>query len=350
MEYTDEEKEILGITGDDQDDLEQGPDDLDQDQDDLTGDDDKDDAQDQDDGEGETEHKEEGQGEDKDLANAHIEGKYLVYEDGTRIPLTRFGKVYKDSQEAARRLELIKEIGPEEYFKIYPDEAPQGGTENQGGGQEQPNPGQENAGDPMMGLGDSAITGGYYDGWTLNQVFEVDATAATLLLMNHLNGIQTQADAERAAVERYNQEAETEATQLSNTLAQEIGGKDYATLKPEDQKKVDTEVLATVEWMKRENKTHFNLADAYYLKNRDDILKKARMAGAKETIASITRPTVPSIKVGTGTPQPAGSAFDDMGDDELAATIDAMSERQYGAFLRNASATLRQRLPDLPWA
>jgi hypothetical protein len=340
--WTDEERDILGIEGDDlETDLEREPDDPSLNTDEgKEGDDKGADPDKADDGEGKTEQPAEG-------PEYTLTDGFLVYKNGEKIPVDRFEKLYWQQKEQERKLELLRTQGPEAYYKEFPDEAPEGyqptpeGWDGQGLDQT----------DPLMGLGESPINGGPYDGWTLNQVYEVNPAAGNILLFNHLATIHGEAEAKEAADRQYVTDAENEATALSNTLAQELYGvKELAALKPDQVQKVDAEVTRTIEWMQKENKLHLNVSDAYYLMERENIIKKARTEGAKETIASITRPSVPSIRVGTGTQAPSSDLLDDMTEDELADYIGALSERQYEAFMRNASPTLRSKLPDLPWA
>jgi len=341
--WTDEEKDILGIEGEDPEaDLERGPDDPGLDTDDgKDGDEGNDDDLNKtDDGTGKTEQPEEGP--EYTLADG-----FIVFKNGEKIPVDRFEKLYWQQKEQERKLELLRTQGAEAYYKEFPDEAPEGYTPTPEG-QDAQDPDQA---DPLMGLGESPINGGPYDGWTLNQVYEVNPAAGNILLFNHIATIQGEAEAKEAADKQYVTDAENEATALSNTLAQDIFGvKELAALKPDQAQKVDAEVTRTIEWMQKENKLHLNVSDAYYLMERDNIIKKARTEGAKETIAAISRPSVPSIKVGTGTQAPSSDLLDEMTEDELADYIGALSERQYEAFMRNASPTLRNKLPDLPWA
>lgn len=267
-----------------------------------------------------------------------MENGFIVYENGEKIPIDRFEKLYWEKNESARKLDLLR-TNPEGYYQQYPDERPQIQQET-----------QEEEFDPIEALKQTVVPSGVYEGWTIQQVFEVDQIAGNVLLQGLIDYRREQAnkefeaqEAEKAAENQRFKDAETETNNLSNELAQEIfGAKDYAALKPDQIKQIDAEVMRTIKWMTDNGKVFISPQEAYYLMDREKHLQSARAKGAREAVDSINKPSVPSIKVGGGVQ--AINVYEDMSDDELLAHVQAMPDATFQNFIKSASQSVKDRL------
>lgn len=280
-----------------------------------------------------------------------VDGDFIVYEDGERIPVDRFAKVYKQAKDGERLTEkhnLLKQLGRDEYFRLYPDEAPEGWKPKEP--ERQP---EQTAGpvDPF----NLVVQGGHYHGMTLGQVWEIDSKEGFRLFNAWKDG-QAAEQATKAAQEaaekekqgKFEAESERELTAFATERAKELFDKAPDALTDAEKAQVSESISATIKWMKETGRGGGVMADAWFLMNKDSILTKARESAAKGTIDALKKPPVGSIDTGKGTPpESLYGKYAAMTRDQLAREIDGMTTAQTADFLKNAPEPVRRKFPDL---
>jgi hypothetical protein len=301
--------------------------------------------------------KEEVSPEEKEAAEAQgfkivtDKGKtYFVDDEGTKIPAKRFKSVYREGQDNKRLAEekdqkfnLFRELGPEKYYEVYPDEKP--------AGWKPPEKPKETPADAMPALGNMIVKGGPHEGKTLNEVWQEDPAFASYLQTTHLNAERDRTETEKQTQERIRQESENEVNAFSGQLAKDLFGKESDKLSPKEEKKIGETIQSVLDWMAKTRRGGGMLADSYFLMNKDGILADARAKGGKEAIESLSRkPVVPSVNTGGGAAVLPFSGYEEMSADQLAVEFEKMGDAGAMKFLKEAPASLRAKHPGLPWS
>ncbi len=270
--------------------------------------------------------------------------QYVVDEDGAKIPLARFKKIYyqaKGKEETETKLNLFKTLGAEKYYEVYPDEKPADFKP------------VERKADPPQSTAEIyklTVTGGQYDGWTVADVAKEDPVAAQVMVNDYLESKRATAEAQR----RQNEEGLRLKTEEGNRFkwerAKEFFGKekDYTE---EEIKKVNEAYNNLGNWMRSNKKLHYSLEDAYRLMNHDEIIKKATVKAAQEALKTATdKKVIPSIGNGDGSAGLTGfEAVMAMSEDALTKHIDKMSDAEFAKFSKDAPKALKDKFPSLPW-
>ncbi|MFA6290181.1 MAG: hypothetical protein WC637_00290 [Victivallales bacterium] len=291
---------------------------------------------------------------------------YIVDEDGERIPPKRFKEIYREAKEGERIREkhnLLKQIGPEEFYRLYPDEKPAGykPQEKQAAPIPKAASFQEIANlevnDPTPG---SPIHGKRL-GELLSSDDEIERVAGHSLLAQYEQSQRDAENAEKQKKEAYAQEATSEFNAFCFSRAKEMlldqagQPKDPATYTPAELERVAAVGRKVLEWtltpdpVTGRSRSHYTMADAYFLMNRDNIIKTEKTKAAKATLETITKPAVRSIGPGGGGTPTGFEAVEAMTESQLTDHIDKMSDSELKKFYRDAPKSLRDKHPSLPW-
>jgi hypothetical protein len=288
---------------------------------------------------------------------------FVIDEEGTRIPFKRWNQIYGKYRESERKSvdleaklgqteqkhKLLRIIGPEKYYAIYPDEAPEGFTP----AEKKAAPKEE---DPFDMVADYKDPNHPFHGKTLREIYKEDPAEGRRLERIWEQGQQkVKADEQRQretaeqTKQRLIKESEDEITTFSSSIAKELFGKEATALTKEEEAQVSGAIQDTLNFMQKTRRGAGILADAYFLMNREKIVNDARTKGGKAALESLQKPSVPSINSGGGAAVTGMDAYEAMTSDQLARAVEAMPEKQYAAFMKNASSALKAKHPSIPW-
>jgi len=278
--------------------------------------------------------------------------QYLVDDEGAKIPVQRWRKNYARTQadirtavraagETNKKLNLLKELGADRYYEIYPDEAPEG---------YQPSAAQNNRRSQPESAGDFTnmmVQGGKYDGRLLGDVARENPQAANLILNNYLETVQTSRQARQ--MEEFDRSFAEERDQFCLNRAKELFNK-TDNFTDSEKAKIAGVYNELSRWMIAGGVPHYNMEHAWFLMNKDRIIQSARAAAAEDAVKKAIEPGVKSI--GSGSGQGRATDYDSylsMTEDALADAIDRMSDAQQKRFYKEAPVELRNKYPSLPW-
>jgi hypothetical protein len=273
---------------------------------------------------------------------------YIIDDDGTKIPPKRFREVYREAKEGERtkeKFDLFKKLGPEGYYQAFPDERPEAPPE--------PAPRREMI-PPGTDIGALIVKqpNGPYDGMTLRDVYQQDPVFATNLQTDFLLKQREAEDQRRGEAGRVKQEAATEIETFAESVAQEVFGKSAKGLAKDEEAKVTDTIQQVIEWMHKTHRGGGNINDAYFLMNKEGLLKGAANKAAAKTIKDLQNRQGPaSIDTGKGgeAKETGFEAMEKMTEEQLTAKIDKMSDKDASKFFKTAPKALRAKYPGLPW-
>ena len=306
---------------------------------------------------------------DKDKAAAEEQGlsvitddktgkQYVIDEDGMRVPLKRFGEVYRNAKEGERtkeKFDLFRRLGPEKYYEAFPEERPTGYTQpEQKAAAEQERTAAAPSAEDMGNL-KVIQPGGQYDGMTLREVYDVDPVFAGQLQSNYL---YEQREAARQKVERERTEKQTvekEINAFGAQVAKEMFGKDVSQtpVTPEEEAKVGKVIDEVVRWMTTTHRGGGIISDAYTLMVKEGIIKTVSTEASLKAIKDLSSRKGPaSIDTSTsGDAKPTGfEAYLNMTEAQLETAIDRMTDQAASRFFREAPKAIRDKYPGMPWA
>ncbi len=273
--------------------------------------------------------------------------QYVVDEDGKRIPPTRFREIYREAKEGERtkdKLDLFKKLGPEGYYRAYPEERPE-------------MPMREATREAMPPVGDIGALvvrhpGGQYDGMTLRDVYAIDPVFATALQTDFL-WTQKQESAKRAgAFENLRNESKTEIETFAESIAKESFGKSAKELSKDEEGKIVETIQKVLNFMTKTGRGSGIMEDAYFLMNKEGLLKKAAETASRGALRSLTERKGPaSIDTsGGGSAKETGfEAVANMTEQQLVEHIDSLDDKAMTKFLKEAPKSIRAKLPGMPW-
>lgn len=289
---------------------------------------------------------------------ARIEGGFIIDDEGTKIPITRWRKLYATSKEAERQREtayagkveienkfkLFRTVGPEKYYSMFPNEAPAGGYKPPAPTRIPAQP------DPLDLVAQYPDPSHQYHGMTLRDIYNVDAAEGRRL---ERGWEQVQRTAERTEAERRQsliRESEEEINTFTADFAREHYGKEAKELSAQQETEISKVIQDTLDWMKKTGRGGGVLADAYFVMNREQILEGERKKAGKKALEALKQPSIPSIGGGGRASAGSMSAYESMSADQLAEAIANMEDRAALAFLKNAPETLKAKYPGIPWS
>lgn len=283
-----------------------------------------------------------------------IEKGYIIDDDGTKIPGKRWKGLYRDFQEEKRgkaetdrKYNLLKELGAEKYYEIYPEETPAGWKPPE----KDDGKGKETVTTPStQNMGEMVIQGGPHNGKTLNEVWQEDPAYASSLQNQYLDSERKKVETEQQTTDRLKRESEDEVNKFTVDLAKELFGKEAEKLNPNEEKEIVKTIQSIFDWMAKTKRGGAVLADAHFLMNREKHITDAKTKGGKEALESLKRSAPGSITVGGGSSVGGFSAYEGMTADQLAAEVEKMSEKETLKFFKDAPTALKAKYPSLPWS
>ncbi len=268
-----------------------------------------------------------------DKKGARFEDGYVIDEDGAKIPLERFRKIYYEAQEGIRtkeKLHLLKTLGPEKFYEVHPEEKP----------------------DDYVPLGQKVnpldMRATYpqpdhpYQGLTLREIMKQDPEEGTNLLRNYEIVQRGKGDTRKREFE----ETAAEANEFASIVAKEMFSKDSLdALTLEEAETIKGLIDSTYQWGVTNGKQKYRLSDVWRLKNKADPVKQEKALKSLEK-----KPAVKSIGSGGGSAGLSGfEAYEAMTEDELTTTIDKMPDKKAAEFFKKAPDSLRKKYPKIPW-
>lgn len=285
--------------------------------------------------------------DETEAGEAEEESEEEAEEQGP-VPQDRFNQVYGRAKETERKLDLLKRLGPEEYYKVYPDERPAdsgGDKPGEGDVTEQP----ANRVPTFSECQSMTIQGGAYDGQTLGDLYRTDPMAATDMYLAYRDEQRDAIAAKAADEEKVKQEAAAEIDAFESKLAVEMFGKEKAQLGTDESKKIEAAVDSIQSWMQEQDGWGYKLEHAWLIMNHEKLLAGAKSEGAKAFANQLKGGSTPSVRAnrGSGGKKTGFEAYEQMSRNELAATIEGMSDSQFAAFEAKAPQSLKDKYPDI---
>jgi len=250
------------------------------------------------------------------------------------VPLERFNKVYGAKKELERKFELFR-TDPEAYYEQYPDERP---------APKDPEPEPAPIPQSIRDVAEMVVSGGPYDGMTFAEVYREDPFEAQALYEGYRNDLMQ----EQQAKQQEEQAFQDEADRFKNSLAKQMFGE--AELKPEQAKEVESVQQATAKWMLDNDRLFLSMDEAYFLMNREAILRGEQVKGINALAAALGDDvlSVAGGKGDGGEVQGFGGLAG-MNRSQIAAKVADMDASEYRRFLKEAPQAVRRKCPDLPW-
>lgn len=282
-----------------------------------------------------------------------IENGMIVDEDGTKIPSKRWKKLYYEHQERGRqidltnnKIDLLKRLGRDAYFSLYPNEAPQGW---------QPKTPQQPQGGNVLPIGDARVLemkveGGTYDGYTLREVLASDPDSGMQIYGNYAKATMQKINQNRENEAKTKQEQENAVRAFGTARAKELFNlDDPMKMTPEQLQQVTAIGQKVIDWQVLNNRLHLEWEDAYKLMTYEDAINKAKEQAATSAIKGLVKaPAIPSIGNGSGGGKETG--FEVMlawTSDQMGKHIDGLSDKDFQKFMKDAPASLRTKFPGV---
>ena len=290
---------------------------------------------------------------------ARIEGGFIIDDEGTKIPITRWRKLYATSKEAERQREqayagkaeienkfkLFRTVGPEKYYSMFPNEAPAGGYRPPAPTRIPAQP------DPLDLVAQYPDQNHQYHGMTLRDIYNVDAAEGRRLERAWEQGQKAAERTESERKQRLIRDSEDEINTFTADFAREHYGKEAKELSAQQETEISKVIQDTLDWMKKTGRGGGVLADAYFVMNREQILEGERKKAGKKALEALGKQSsIPSIGGGGRTSAGSMTAFESMSADQLAEAIANMDDRAAIAFLKSAPDSLKAKYPGIPWA
>jgi hypothetical protein len=265
--------------------------------------------------------------------------QYILDKDGEKIPVARFKRVMSEKKVTENKLNLFKNLGADEYYKVYPDEKPEGYQAKR-----EPTPAAAEEDFNSM-----VITGGKYDGQTIGEVAQIDPVSANLMVNNYLEGKKAAVVKEAQERDEFQRNFNTEKNTFCLARAKELFNKEK-DFTPDEIQQINTVYQELANFMVGNKIAHYRMDDAYFIMNKDKIVKTAKIDAAKAAINEATKKPVGSIGSGDSNAGVSGfEAYLAMTEDALAKSIDKMSDKDQMKFYKDAPKSLRDKYPSLPW-
>ena len=273
--------------------------------------------------------------------------QYILDADGEKIPVERWRKIYgkaktaeTEKEQISNKLNLFKQLGAEEYYKVYPDEKP---------ADYKPVTKEPEAKTTEEDFNSMEVSGGKYDGQTIGEVAQVDPVSATLMVNNYLDGKRAAVAEESKKKEEFQVNFINEKNSFCMSRAKELFNKDK-DFTPEEIQQVNTVYQELANFMVANKIAHYRMDDAYFLMTKDKVIKSAKIDAAKAVINDATKKPVGFIGSGDSNAGVSGfEAYLSMTEEALAKSIDKMNDKEQTKFYKDAPKALREKYPSLPW-
>lgn len=256
-------------------------------------------------------------------------------EEENQVPQSRFNKIYGANQELKREIEELK-------------------TQNQQfqGNREQPKQ-EQPAAHPQNHVDENDLQlsadDPYYPGWTIGQVRahedEHGGNYSETTLQNYR--------AEQTVKRILHQERTVSDAQAKQQEYQDSANKDLADFREArkaedlDDQAIDKSISDTLTWMQETGRGAGNLQDAFYLKNRAEILAEEGRKANDHLIKSARKsPGVSATKGGTDN----SVNVEAFGAYEMEEHVEGLSSAGFVKFMNEASPALKVKFPMYPWS
>jgi len=274
--------------------------------------------------------------ETKEAEVAETKEVVATEDDEPRVPQSRVDEIVSEKKETQHKLDLLKS-DPSEYYRRYPAEKP-----------------AEKAAAATSGkdtdVGNLVVSGGAYDGKTVDEVLQLDQAAGTKMILEYYREQDKQLAEAKSTEEKRLAESEAEVNAFTSDVATELFGKKASELDANQTASVNKVINDTLDFMSKTGRGGGLLADAYYLMNRENDKAKARGDGAKKLIDKLTKSSVASTSSGKDSGTETGYVADmDLTAQQLADKLDSMNDAQMVKYLKNAPKEMRDKYPHLPW-
>ena len=272
------------------------------------------------------------------------------------VPYKRFSKVYgereqlrREKEEVAQKMNLLRTLGPDRYYELYPDERPQGS----GGPEPTAQPGATGGELPtMQQCLNMTIQGGPYDGYTLAQLYGSDdlthRAAAQDIYQNFRDQRVREVSESQAKEAEARTRVETEHNSFVDQRAQEFYGKGAANLTASERGQIQTIVNTLLDRMESGELRTYDLTTAYKLATFDDAIKDAKGKSVKALVESMRKATSATKPDGkpSGTAKASGyDGYMSYTPDQMFKHLDRMTTPERIAFWKKAPDGLKNRFP-----
>jgi hypothetical protein len=278
---------------------------------------------------------------------------YVTDSEGTRIPEPRFRKIYwegkeaqalrQENQELKEKQDLFKQLGSDEYFKIYPDEAPQG-WKPQEVRKVQPIPANFN-------VLDLPVNGGQYNGYTLRDVMQADPEEGTRMLNEWKDAQHTAIRQQEEKVSTVQRQQEQDSYNFLTARATELFGEEAAkSPTPEQSRKVLLLGQEVLQWQTATNRLNLSWEDAFTIMKHNDLIKSVKLETTMKTLQGLQKAGPASIDTSGGGASPSGwVAVESMTEKQFEKHIDGLKDADLTKFLKEAPKSVRDKHPSMPW-
>lgn len=269
----------------------------------------------------------------------------------------RFKRVYakwrteqRENADLAQKMNLLKTLGPDKYYELYPDERPQGAAGTPATQTTTAPPPGDRV--PMMSeCLDFAIQGGQYDGCTLRQLMESGDPVHQAAAYDHYNAF---AESKRSEIN----EAKTRETQTKEQIeqehtafvegrAQDLFGKAASELSAKEQRQIADLTNTLLDRMESGELKTYDLNTAYELATLNDRIKDAAGKSVKAIVEAMRKAggvTHPETKT-DGSRKTGYEPYLSYSDAQLADHLESLSEEGCQRFWEKAPKALRRKFP-----
>lgn len=257
----------------------------------------------------------------------------------------RIDRLTWERKETERKLDLLKRLGPERYFEVYPDERPADAKPVQ----------QPVRTDRVLSFSEAQqlrVNGGTYNGRTLAEVYTEDPTMAFDMYLDLRDKQKYAIDQANMSQVKLREESEKEITTFTRSLSKEMFEKELETLSEEDSQRIETVISDVLSWMEKTGRGGGRIEDAYFLMHKENLLKNAKSEGAKSLAKNLQKGSVSTVKgQKDGKAAKTGyEAYESMTENQMRATVNSMTDKQYKDFVNKAPQSLKAKFPKVDWS
>jgi len=194
---------------------------------------------------------------------------------------------------------------------------------------------------------------------TLNDIYAENPALATKLQFDYenrqreaVNAAKREAETKEQEAARLKEESLSEIETFADSISAEMFGKSAKEITPEQEVQIAGTIQQVIDWMTKTKRGGGIIGDAYFLMNREGLLKKAKESGGMKVLKDLTERKGPaSIDTGSGgeVKETGFEAAEKMTEIQLKEHIDRMSDKDADKFFKTAPQRLKDKYPSLPW-
>jgi hypothetical protein len=286
---------------------------------------------------------------------------YITDSEGTKVPEKRFGQIYRKGKEAdtlkqeneqlKEKQTLYRQLGAEGYYSLFPDEKPEGWKPAQPAPQHRPQQAIPQNVNILDGL-QVTQPGHQYQGMTLREVMQIDPDTGTALLSQWKDAQQANIRQQEERVTQAQQAQVNESNAFVSARAKELFNIDDASkLNPDQNRKLVLLGQEVIDWQIKNRCLNYTWEHAYKLMKHDEIIEKAKQEASTNALKGLQKEGPPSINTSGGGDTKASEweAISKMSPDALEAHIETYDDAKMTKFLKEAPASIRAKIPTMPW-